>query len=127
MQTAPVMNSAVLENRPVNLYSDLMLHKMRPGLADNMPEKFAGPDEFPTTPLWGVGQRMFFLHDGRTSDLLQAIQAHFSRSTPLPNPSQYRPPGPTTMPASEANGVINNFKALSATDKQAVLDSLRSL
>jgi hypothetical protein len=60
-------------------------------------EEFGGellPVPRGTTPLWGVGQRMFFLHDGRTSDLLQAIQAHFSTSTPLPNPSQYRPRGP---------------------------------
>src|SRR5713226_7213090 len=73
MQTAPVMNSAVLVNRPVNLYSDLLLHKMGPGLADNIGQGLAAPDEFRTTPLWGVGQRMFFLHDGRASDLLTAI------------------------------------------------------
>ncbi len=42
-------------------------------------------------PLWGVGQRLFFLHDGRTSDLLQAIRAHEGRE-------------------SEANGVIGKFK-----------------
>ena len=35
----------------------------------------AGPDEFRAAPLWGLGQRLFFLHDGRTNDLLQAIEA----------------------------------------------------
>src|SRR5215467_10360742 len=81
MQTAPVMNSAVLQNRPVNLYSDLLLHHMGVGLADDIIQGQADRDEFRTTPLWGVGQRMFFLHDGRTSDLLAAIQAHFSAAT----------------------------------------------
>ena len=55
MQTAPVMNSAVLQNRPVRLFSDLMLHRMGPGLADGISQGQAGPDEFRTTPLWGVG------------------------------------------------------------------------
>ena len=114
MQTAPSMNSAVLENRPVNLFSDLLLHHMGTGLADNIIQGAAGPDEFRTTPLWGVGQRLFFLHDGRTSDLLQAINQHFSAAT-------------ATYPDSEANAVINQFKALSVSDQQAVLDFLRSL
>jgi CxxC motif-containing protein (DUF1111 family) len=58
--------------------------------------------------LWGVGQRIFFLHDGRTSDLLMAIQQHASRN-------------------SEANGVIGKFNALADRDKQAILVFLRSL
>jgi hypothetical protein len=146
LRTAPVMNSAVLQNRPVNLYSDLMLHHMGPGLADNIIQGAAGPDEFRTTPLWGVGQRMFFLHDGRTSDLLQAILAHFSNeailvpvnpATPsltingsstnvaVPLPANVNS-GPD-IPASEANAVIQQFQSLSASDQQAVLDFLRSL
>jgi len=32
-----------------------------------------------TAPLWGVGQRLFFLHDGRTPDLLEAIKHHSSK------------------------------------------------
>jgi len=134
MQTAPVMNSAVLENRPVNLFSDLMLHKMGPGLADNIIQGLAGPDEFRTTPLWGVGQRMFFLHDGRAPDLLTAIQAHFSTSTLVEaDLSSTLILGLACVAtnngyaASEANGVIQNFNALSVSDKQAVLDFLRSL
>ena len=81
------------------MFSDLMLHRMGPGLADGISQGQAGPDEFRTTPLWGVGQRMFFLHDGRTSDLMQAILAHASNAG-------------GGYPASEANGVISNFNAL---------------
>jgi CxxC motif-containing protein (DUF1111 family) len=108
MQTAPVLLSAVLQNRPVNLFSDLLLHNMGAGLADGISQGQAGPREFRTTPLWGVGQRIFFLHDGRTNDLLQAIRAHSSSG-------------------SEANGVVSNFEALPVSDKQAILDFLRSL
>lgn len=108
MQTAPVMNSAVLQNRPVNLFSDLMIHDMGIGLADGVSQGLAGPREFRTTPLWGVGQRIFFMHDGRTSDLLEAIRAHASNG-------------------SEANAVIGAFNDLPVSDKQAILNFLRSL
>jgi hypothetical protein len=114
MQTAPLTSSPVLSNRPVNLFSDLLLHQMGPNLADDIIQGAAGPDEFRTTPLWGVGQRLFFLHDGRTSDLLAAIQAHQSAAG-------------NGYPASEANAVIGQFQALTKTDKQAILDFLRSL
>jgi hypothetical protein len=135
MQTAPVLDSAVLENRPVNLYSDLLVHHMGAGLADNIIQTFAGPDEFRTTPLWGIGQRMFFLHDGRTSDLMAAIQAHFSASTLISlnlNLDLLGILAGTSVanngyPASEANAVVQNFNALSVSDKQAILDFLRSL
>ena len=122
MQTAPVMNSAVLQNRPVRLFSDLMVHHMGANLADNVVQGQAGPDEFRSAPLWGVGQRIFFLHDGRTSDLLEAINAHFSPATPAV-PSQHIP----AYPRSEANNVVGRFSELSAADKQAILDFLRSL
>jgi CxxC motif-containing protein (DUF1111 family) len=108
MQTAPVMNSAVLQNRPVNLFSDLLLHDMGAGLADGVSQGQASPSEFRTTPLWGVGQRIFFLHDGRTSDLIEAIRAHRSNG-------------------SEANAVVEAFSDLQVSDKQAILDFLRSL
>ncbi|HLJ86634.1 MAG TPA: di-heme oxidoredictase family protein [Candidatus Angelobacter sp.] len=110
-------NSPVLVDRPVNLFSDLLLHHMGPGLADDIVQGAAGPDEFRSTPLWGVGQRIFFLHDGRTSDLLQAILFHESGDS-----GGYSQFGP-----SEANGVIRNFRALNSNDQQAVLDFLRSL
>jgi CxxC motif-containing protein (DUF1111 family) len=65
--------SAALSNQPVNLFSDLLVHHMGTGLADGITQGGAGPDEFRTAPLWGVGQRIFFLHDGRTSNLVEAI------------------------------------------------------
>ncbi|HKA63077.1 MAG TPA: di-heme oxidoredictase family protein [Methylomirabilota bacterium] len=109
-------NSAVaaLRNQPVNLYSDLLLHGMGPGLADDIPQVQAGPDEFRTAPLWGLGQRLFFLHDGRTNDLLEAIQAHASA-------------GNARFRASEANGVVAAYNRLSEQQKQDVLNFLRSL
>ena len=82
-------------------------------LADGINQGAAGPDQFRTAPLWGVGQRLFFLHDGRTSDLLQAIQAHAS--------------GDCTSRgcASEANGVVRRFNSLSRSQMQDVLNFLR--
>jgi CxxC motif-containing protein (DUF1111 family) len=120
MQTGPLLNSAVLQDRPVNLYSDLMVHHMGPQLADNIIQGQAGPDEFRTMPLWGVGQRIFFLHDGRTTDLLQAILAHVpsdNDATAVSSPFQ----------PSEATQVIRAFRRLPVSDQQAILDFLRSL
>ena len=65
-----------LRDKDANLYSDLVLHNMGPGLADDVSQGNAAGDEFRTAPLWGLGKRIFFLHDGRTKDLLEAIQAH---------------------------------------------------
>jgi|KBSMisStaDraftv2_1062788.scaffolds.fasta_scaffold13436_7 CxxC motif-containing protein (DUF1111 family) len=120
-------HSVALRGQTVNLFSDLLVHKMGATLADNIIQGNAGPDEFRTTPLWGIGQRLFFLHDGRTSDLMVAIQDHFSRrfSDGGGNPSKdlrafsYEP--------SEANEVIERFNRLSEVQKQAILDFLRSL
>jgi CxxC motif-containing protein (DUF1111 family) len=105
---------AALRNQPVNLFSDIALHKMGPGLADDIIQGQAAPDEFRTAPLWGLGQRIFFLHDGRTSDLLVAIRAHRSN-------------GNGQFDASEANLVINTFDALLPSQRQDILNFLRSL
>jgi len=109
-------NAAVvaLRNQPVNLYSDLLLHHMGPGIADDVVQGQAGPDEFRTAPLWGLGQRIFFLHDGRTTDLLDAIAAHRSGSD-------------SHFSASEANRVVEAFDRLSDSQKQDVLNFLRAL
>ena len=104
---------AALRNQTVNLYSDLMLHDMGPGLADGVSQGQAGPRDFRTAPLWGLGQRIFFLHDGRTSDLIAAIQAHASGST-------------RSNDASEASLVVANFNNLRETQKQDLLNFLRS-
>src|SRR6185503_7945370 len=50
---------AGLNNQNVNLYSDLMLHGMGPGLADDILQGNARGDEFRTAPLWGLGQRVY--------------------------------------------------------------------
>jgi CxxC motif-containing protein (DUF1111 family) len=91
-----------------NPLSDFAVHDMGSGLADGITQGNANGQEFRTAPLWGVGQRIFFLHDGRTNDLLQAILQHSSSG-------------------SEANAVINNFNSLAPQDKQALLVYLRSL
>ena len=105
---------AALSYRPVNLYSDLLVHNMGPGLADDIAQGGAGGDEFRTAPLWGVGQRLFLLHDGRTSDLVVAIRAHKSAGN-----VQYR--------GSEANAIVDRFNALPEPAKQDLLNFLRSL
>jgi len=89
-------------------YSDFAIHHMGTGLQDGVTQGSAGPDMFRTAPLWGVGQRLFFLHDGRATNLLTAIQAHSSTG-------------------SEANTVINRFNALTTQQKQDILNFLRSL
>ncbi len=104
----------VLSNVQANPFSDLLLHHMGAKLADNIVQGVAQGDEFRTAPLWGLGQRIFFLHDGRTADLLQAIENHASA-------------GDGHYADSEANAVIDNFKKLPEQDKQDLLNFLRSL
>jgi CxxC motif-containing protein (DUF1111 family) len=100
--------SVALSNQKAKLFSDLIVHHMGKGLADGITQGAAGPDEFRTAPLWGVGQRVFFLHDGRTTNLLDAIRDHRSEG-------------------SEANKVIEHFNRLNKQEQQEVLDFLRSL
>jgi CxxC motif-containing protein (DUF1111 family) len=99
---------AALSNVTFQPYSDFAVHDMGDRLADGVSQGGAGGREFRTAPLWGVGQRVFFLHDGRTNDLNEAIAQHASRG-------------------SEASQVVQNYNVLSATDRQAVLNFLRSL
>jgi CxxC motif-containing protein (DUF1111 family) len=91
-----------------NLFSDLEIHHMGVRLADNVSQGGAGGDQFRTAPLWGLGQRIFFMHDGRTIDLLQAIQAHEGGG-------------------SESTQVEQNFDLLTTSQKQDLLNFLRSL
>jgi len=100
--------SAALSNKTANLFSDILVHHMGKGLADGVTQGGAGPDEFRTAPLWGVGKRVFFLHDGRTSNLVEAIEAHKS-------------------PGSEASHVIDLFNKLKAQERQNIVNFLRSL
>ncbi|MBZ5606580.1 MAG: thiol oxidoreductase [Acidobacteriia bacterium] len=109
----PVLNtgqtaSLALSNRPVVLFSDLLVHHMGTGLADGIGQGNAAADEFRSAPLWGLGQRIFLLHDGRTPDLVEAIKAHASDG-------------------SEANAVVAAFSNLPDAALQDLLAFLRSL
>jgi CxxC motif-containing protein (DUF1111 family) len=106
--TQPSNFTSSLGNAPVSAFSDIEIHHMGTSLADNVSQGGAGGDQFRTAPLWGLGQRIFFLHDGRTTNLLAAIQAHEGNG-------------------SEANQVEANFDALSNSQKQDLLNFLRSL
>lgn len=97
-----------MSNVTYHPFSDFALHHMGDNLADGVSQGVAGPDEFRTAPLWGVGQRLYFLHDGRSTDLMDAIQQHRSRG-------------------SEANHVVRRFSELTPAQQQSVLDFLRSL
>jgi CxxC motif-containing protein (DUF1111 family) len=118
-------------------FSDFALHHMGSNLADGVNQGSAGPDEFRTAPLWGVGQRLFFLHDGRTADLLEAIKTHSSPgdSCVVTQSFQqfqvanvfFQPFGQSSTCGSEANHVIEAFNDLSATQQQDILNFLRSL
>jgi CxxC motif-containing protein (DUF1111 family) len=116
-----------MSNVTYNPYSDFALHHMGPGLADGINQGVAGPDQFRTAPLWGVGQRLFFLHDGRTPDLLQAIQAHASCGGGQTTHDRFHDEDFRRNCSSEAYNVINNFNALTPTQQQSILDFLRSL
>jgi CxxC motif-containing protein (DUF1111 family) len=112
--TTPASTIAALSHQTATLYSDLLVHDMGPGLADNVKQGNATGDQFRTAPLWGIGQRYFFLHDGRTTDIVQAIEDHMSNANGV-------------YPNSEANQVITNFNNLSTTNQQDLVNFLRSL
>jgi CxxC motif-containing protein (DUF1111 family) len=97
-----------MSNVTYHPYSDFALHRMGVTLSDGVNQGNAGPSQFRTAPLWGIGQRLFFLHDGRTSDLIQAIESHSSSG-------------------SEANLVVKKYNGLSAAQQQDILNFLRSL
>jgi len=114
--TTMVSEEAVFTNQSEVTYhpfSDFAVHDMGTGLADGVSQGNAGPREFRSAPLWGAGQRIFFLHDGRAGPsnggILRAIQEHAS-------------------PGSEANVVISRFNnLLTPSQKQDILNFLRAL
>jgi CxxC motif-containing protein (DUF1111 family)/erythromycin esterase-like protein len=108
LRTAPDSDLPALNGQSAQLFSDLLLHHMGTSLADGIVQGHAGSDEFRTAPLWGIGQRVFFLHDGRTADLVRAIEEHASAG-------------------SEANSVVDRFERLGIAEQQDVLNFLRSL
>ena len=97
-----------LSEQTFHPFTDLELHDMGTGFADNISQGNAGGDQFRTAPLWGLGQRIFLDHDGRNLNINGAIGNHSSNG-------------------SEANTVITNFNNLSSTQKQELFDFLRSL
>jgi CxxC motif-containing protein (DUF1111 family) len=112
MQTGTSVFTPGLSNQTAQLFSDLLLHHMGSSLADNISQGAAAGDQFRTAPLWGLGQRIFFLHDGRATPanggLLRAIEDHQGHG-------------------SEANQVISLFNQLSPQNQQDLLNYLRSL
>jgi hypothetical protein len=103
-----VNQNPAVSNLTINPFSDYAVHTMGSGLADGVTQGSTTGNQFRTAPLWGVGQRTFFLHDGRTNNLVTAIQQHAS-------------------PGSEANQVIQNFNMLSQTQQQNLINFLRDL
>jgi CxxC motif-containing protein (DUF1111 family) len=103
-----VTTNPTVSNITINPFSDYAVHSMGTGLADGVTQGNANGLQFRSAPLWGVGQRVFFLHDGRTNSLLTAIEQHASNG-------------------SEANQVISQFNMLSTTDQQNILNFLRDL
>jgi CxxC motif-containing protein (DUF1111 family) len=102
--------NAALSNKTVNLFSDLLVHDI--GTGDDISQGLADGSQFRTAPLWGLGQRIFFLHDGSAANLVEAINAH----------------------ANEAAQVIRNYQGvgdsahnLTPTERQNLLNFLRSL
>ncbi|MEC8795514.1 MAG: di-heme oxidoredictase family protein, partial [Pseudomonadota bacterium] len=92
-------------------YTDLLLHDMGAGLADNRPEGRANGQEWKTPPLWGIGLteqvngHTQFLHDGRARSLLEAILWH----------------------GGEAQAARDHVVDLSAEDRNALIEFLESL
>ena len=108
-QTHPL---AELRGQPIHPYTDLLLHDMGPELADQSElDHAAGPSEWRTPPLWGIGLtgtvsgHTHFLDDGRARNPLEVILWH----------------GGEALPAREA------FSAVTAADRQALLAFLESL
>jgi hypothetical protein len=142
--TTQPSNVAGMSNRTFEPSSDFGLHHMGVTLADGVTQGIAGPDQFRTAPLWGLGQRLFFLHDGRATNLVQASQAHSSSSNycvitaatqiftvtfPLDGNATngFFPASATTFCGSEANAVVTNFNNQSVSNQQNLLNFLRSL
>jgi len=96
-------------HRVIQPWSDFGTHLMGDGLYDGTQQGIVGTEHFRTAPLWGLGQRAFFMHDGRCADLLCAIEAHESNN-------------------SEATQIEINFdQLLTPSQQQDVLNFLRSL
>ena len=102
---------AELRSQTIRPFTDLLLHDMGPGLADNMGELDASGAEWRTSPLWNIGLTVrvsggeAFLHDGRARNLSEAILWH----------------------GGEAEASKENFRTMPVADREALLKFLKSL
>ncbi len=102
---------AELRNQTIRPYTDLLLHDMGPGLADNMGEGVATGAEWRTAPLWNIGLTAgvsggeAYLHDGRARNLEEAILWH----------------------GGEAEASKENFRNMTAAERAALIKFLKSL
>jgi CxxC motif-containing protein (DUF1111 family) len=102
---------AALNDQTIRPYTDLLLHDMGEGLADDRPDGAATGTEWRTAPLWGIGltktvsRHTRFLHDGRARDLTEAVLWH----------------------GGEAAGAQQRFRELSAEDRRRLVGFLESL
>lgn len=104
MQTG-FSGSAAIANKPVHLWSDLLLHHMGRGLADGVRQGQAAGDMWRTAPLWGLRFRPLLLHDGRATTVEQAIVLH----------------------DGESKASRDRYVNLPLSDKQALLDFLSKI
>jgi CxxC motif-containing protein (DUF1111 family) len=111
METASGSPVDALNNQTIRPYTDLLVHDMGEGLADNRPDFLANGREWRTAPLWGLGMiktvngHTFLLHDGRARTIEEAILWH----------------------AGEAEGAKVKFTQLPTSDREALLKFLESL
>lgn len=111
LQTADYAALPALSRQIIHPYTDLLLHDMGEGLADGRPDFRAGPRDWRTAPLWGLGLSQTvngtgsLLHDGRARDLTEAILWH----------------GGEAQPSREA------FRAMARPDREALIAFLSSL
>jgi CxxC motif-containing protein (DUF1111 family) len=111
MKTGSHPMIAQLSGQLIHPYTDLLLHDMGPGLADDRPDYLAGGTEWRTPPLWGIGlvkvvnNHTFFLHDGRARSLEEAVLWH----------------------GGEAEKSKNYYRSLSKADRAALIKFLESL
>jgi CxxC motif-containing protein (DUF1111 family) len=82
LQTGSLQGVNAVSHQVIHPYTDLLVHDMGPGLADNRSDFQANGNEWRTAPLWGVGlvqtvnAHTNFLHDGRARNLLEAVMWH---------------------------------------------------
>lgn len=111
LKTAPDASPAFLADRFAEAYTDLLLHDMGAGLADNRPDGGATGREWRTPPLWGlalteqVNGHLYLLHDGRARGFAEAVLWH----------------------GGEAGHARDAFKAMPERDRAALIAFLKSL